>query len=72
MHTKKKKKINICCKRTFERNVWDIFLYKKVNLAALVVQRLEIRLLVHGAKVQPLVQEDPPRLGATKPVHHSY
>ena len=38
----------------------------------LVVLWLQIRPPMQKTWVQSLVQEDPPCLGAAKPVHHSY
>ena len=48
-------------------------LYVQYRLGnSLVVQWLRIHLPVQRTRVQSLVQEDPIRLGATKPMHHNY
>ena len=40
--------------------------------ASLVAQWLRIHLPMQGTHVRALVQEDPTRRGATKPVRHNY
>ena len=40
--------------------------------ASLVAQWLRILLPMQGTRVQALVQEDPTRRGAAKPVRHNY
>ena len=46
--------------------------YKPYSRTSLVAQRLRIRLLMQGTRVQALVWEDPTCLGATKPVRQNY
>ncbi|KAJ8779229.1 hypothetical protein J1605_012691 [Eschrichtius robustus] len=43
-----------------------------LSLTSPVAQWLRIRLPMQGTRVRTLVQEDPTRRGATKPVHHNY
>ena len=45
---------------------------KKLEGLPWVAQWLRIYLPMQGTLVQALVQEDPTRCGATKPVHHNY
>ena len=45
---------------------------KSCLLTPLGVQWSAIHLPVQGPGVQPLIQEDPAGLRATKPVHHNY
>ena len=49
-----------------------LFVSKHRPQASVVVQYLRSHLAGQGTPVRPLVREDPPRLGAAKPVHHNH